>query len=279
MLRTTLLLAAGLALLPVSTFAQVGYGSGTAAPATEMKKDMMTASLHSDWNDILQSYVSAPDKVGLTHFDYAGLKENAADSAKLSGYLKALGAVNPDTLSRDEAIVFYANLYNALTIDLIVQNYPLKSIRKAKIYNGKKISALSGPWKKTKTAVNGEMLSLDDIEHGILREKYPSPYIHYMVNCASVGCPNLLDEAWDVKTYEAKRLEAASAYINSPRGAVVNGDKLTVSSIYDWFEVDFGGNKAGVIAHLKDHATGELATALNNGASIKKYDYDWSLNK
>lgn len=305
MLRNTLLLTAALFMLPSSACSQsansspvkqtntavkqVSYGSGTEAKETDaretnardsdMKADTMTASIHADWTGILQSYVSAPDQMGLTHFDYAGLKGNAADSAKLTGYLKALGQTNPETLSRDEAIAFYANLYNALTIDLIIQNYPLDSIKKAKSYNGKKVSSFTGPWKKTKTLVNGEMLSLDDIEHGIMRKDYPSPYIHYMVNCASVGCPNLLDKAWEADTHEALRKEAAAAYINSPRGVVVTSKGLRISSIYDWFKEDFGGNKEEVLKHIRKYADADLAAAIDGGAQIVDYDYDWTLNK
>ena len=249
--------------------------AGTAAETSQkdmMKDRVMTTSPHSDWTDILQSYVGAHDEAGLTHFDYAGLKANAADKAKLDGYIKSLESMNPDALSENEAIAFWANLYNAVTIQVVTEKYPVKSIRKLGAFN-------SGPWKKNLVTVNGEKMSLDDIEHETLRKQYPSPYIHYMVNCASVGCPNLLDTAWEADTLEAGRIKAAKAYINSPRGAVIKGDKLTVSSIYDWFEEDFGGNKEGVLKHLQEHATGELAAAITAGANITNYDYDWSLNK
>lgn len=291
MLRNTLLLTAGLILLPItacaqetatpfasSTAAQVGYGSGTAEPQKNMKKDMMTASIHADWSDILQTYVSAPDDAGLTHFNYGGLKANSADTAKLRGYIKNLGETNPDTVSRDEAIAYYANLYNALTIDLIIQNYPLNSIRKAKVYNGNKVGGLVGPWKKVKTTINGQTLSLDDVEHKILRVKYPSPYVHYMVNCASVGCPNLLDTAWEADSYQAVRKKAAYDYINSPRGVVITSKGLKVSSIYKWFKEDFGGNKEAVLKHIREYADAELAAAIDGGAKIVDYDYDWSVN-
>ncbi|MEP3889978.1 MAG: DUF547 domain-containing protein [Hellea sp.] len=246
-------------------------------PQKDMKKDMMkdtvmTPSQHADWTDILQSYVGMPDEAGLTHFDYAGLKANAADTAKLDGYIKSLEGMTPDELSENEAIAFWANLYNAVTIQVVTEKYPVKSIRKLGSFN-------SGPWKKKLVTVNGVRMSLDDIEHKTLRKHYPSPYIHYMVNCASVGCPNLLDTAWEADTLEAGRIKAAKAYINSPRGAVVKGDKLTVSSIYDWFEEDFGGSKEGVLKHLQEHATGDLAVAIAAGEKITNYDYDWSLNK
>lgn len=264
--------------VPVRTaqVAQTSYGSGT----VETKKEMNSkTSPHANWTAILQKYVSAPDAVGLTHFDYAGLKGSAADTAKLQGYIADLGATNPDTLSRDEAIAYYANLYNALTIDLIIQNYPLNSIRKAKTYNGKKVSGLLGPWKKVETTINGQTVSLDDVEHQILRVKYPSPYVHYMVNCASVGCPNLLDEAWEASSYEAVRKQAASDYINSPRGVVITPKGLKVSSIYKWFKEDFGGSKETVLEHIREYADADLAAAIDGGAKIVDYGYDWSVNK
>jgi len=128
MFRTALLITAGIALLSGLTFsaeanAQASYGSGTTA-ATQ------AASPHAAWTSILQDYVSAPDGQGLTHFAYGKLNSNAADKAKLSGYIKSLEATNTDALSRNEAIAHFSNLYNALTIDLILQNYPLETIRK-----------------------------------------------------------------------------------------------------------------------------------------------------
>jgi len=259
--------------------AQASYGSGSPAADTETKKEMMMkASPHVDWTAILQKYVSAPDSVGLTHFDYAGLTANSADRSKLSGYIKSLGATNTSTLNENEAIAHYANLYNALTIDLIVQNFPLKSIRKAKTYNGSKVSGLAGPWKKVKVSANGGTLSLDEIEHKILRVQYPSPYVHYMVNCASVGCPNLLDRAWEADTQLKVRKDAAAAYINSPRGVIITSKGLKVSSIFKWFKEDFGGTE-GVLKHIREHADADLAAAIDGGAKITDYGYDWSLNQ
>jgi len=263
--------------VPAATvqLAQTSYGSGTSPQKNQMVE---TTSPHAAWTSILQKYVSAPDAVGLTHFNYAGLKSHSADMVKLRGYIKELGATNPDALSRDEAIVYYANLYNALTIDLIIQNYPLSSIRKAKLYNGNKVGGLVGPWKKVKISINGETVSLDDVEHKILRVQYPSPYVHYMVNCASVGCPNLLDTAWEADSYQAARKKAAYDYINSPRGVVVTSKGLKVSSIYKWFKEDFGGNKETVLKHIRQYADADLAAAIDGGAKIVDYGYDWSVN-
>jgi len=277
MFRTALLITAGMTLLASPVFtaaanAQESYGSGTTAAA-------QAASPHAAWTSILQDYVSAPDAQGLTHFGYGKLKANAADKTKLVNYIKSLEATNTDALSRNEAIAHYSNLYNALTIDLILQNYPLGSIRKAKTYNGAKVGGLVGPWKKVKTSVNGQTVSLNDVEHEILRKKFPSPYVHYMVNCASVGCPNLLDTAWEASTLDSVRKKAASDYINSPRGVKITSKGLVVSSIFKWFKEDFGGSKANVLKHIRQHANPELAAAIDGGATISGYDYDWSLNE
>ena len=247
------------------------YGSGTSAA-------VQTASSHAAWTSILQNYVSAPDGQGLTHFDYARLSSNAADKAKLANYIQSLSATNAGTLSQNEAIAFYSNLYNAVTIDLIVQNYPVGSIRKAKTYNGEKVSGIAGPWKKVKVSVNGQTMSLNDVEHEVLRKQFPSPYVHYMVNCASVGCPNLLDTAWEANTLDAARKKAATDYINSPRGVKITPKGLVVSSIFKWFKEDFGGSKANVLKHIRQHANPQLAAAIDSGATITGYDYDWSLN-
>ena len=271
MKRSTLLLTVAASVAAFAGCAQAQ--SSNAAPVTvKTETSKMTKQQHGEWTALLQNYVSAPDGVGLTHFDYAGLKANSSDIAKLNGYIESLEAIDPATLSENEALAFWANLYNAVTIQVVTENYPIKSIKKLGPFG-------SGPWKKNLVTVNGTDMSLNDIEHGTLRKQFPSPYIHYMVNCASVGCPNLLNEAWEAETLKSKRVAAAEDYINSPRGAVVNGSNLTVSSIFDWFEEDFGGSKDGVLKHLKKHAKGDLATAFQGNLKIKSYDYDWSLNK
>ncbi len=206
----------------------------------------------------------------LNLFDYAGTKSSGEDKI-VRDYIAYLSAQNPDAMSAADATAYWANLYNAETIRLIIDNYPVKSIRK--IGNG-----FSGPWKKKTLVINGQDTSLDHIEHGILRKKFPSPYIHYMVNCASIGCPNLSTKLWRAQTLEADQIAAAEAYINSPRGVAIKGNKLELSSIYKWFKSDFGGTD-GVLKHVRKHANPELASAIDNGAKIGGYEYDWSLNQ
>ena len=247
-----------------------------AKPATpaEMIPEMTKDTPRSGWDAVLSKYVKAPDAAGLARFDYAGLKASSADIKALDSYIKTLEDSGSGILSENEIIAYWANLYNAVTIQVVTEAYPVSTIKKVRGGVFK-----SGPWKQNLITVSGEKMSLDDVEHKTLRAQYPSPLIHYMVNCASIGCPNLKAGVWKASTLEVDRKAAARAYINSPRGARVTDKGLVVSSIYDWFEEDFGGDKAGVIAHLSKYAEGDLKAALDGGITISGYDYDWSLNE
>lgn len=248
---------------PTTSEAQASYGSGTDTVMTKKEKT---------WPLVNQNYLTAPDADGLVRLDYARLKDSPS-RAVLESYIDDLEAQNPDTMSADAAVSYWANLYNAVTVKVILDNYPVKSIKQIKSGVFK-----PGPWDLKLITVNGKSLSLNDIEHGIMRKQYPSPHVHYMVNCASVGCPNLIAGEWRAETLQADRERAARAFINSPRGVSVNGNKLTVSSIYNWFKEDFGGSKSNQLAHIREFADADLAAAIDNGATIKGYDYDWTLN-
>ena len=228
---------------------------------------------HGAWSVLLGRYLVA-DGSGLNRFDYAGVAE--ADRAALQTYIDGLAALPISSYSRPEQQAYWINLYNALTVALILEHYPVDSIRDIDISPG---LFADGPWDKALVEVEGEALSLNDIEHRILRPIWRDPRIHYAVNCASVGCPNLLPEAFTSERLEAQLDGAARAYINNPRGARVEDGKLVVSSIYVWFAEDFGGNDAGVIAHLKRYADQPLAEHLKGQKAIADHGYDWDLNE
>lgn len=231
---------------------------------------------HSAWTGLLGKYVK-PQPSGLNRVDYAAFKKN--DHQALKAYVKQLEQVKPATLARPEQFAFWANLYNAKTIDIVLDHYPVKSIKDISLGGSLTALVTGGPWKADVVTVAGQSLSLDDIEHGIMRKVFTSPArVHYAVNCASVGCPNLATEAWTGATLDTKLAEAARAYVNSPRGAVVKNGGLVVSSIYKWFRDDFGGSNTGVIAHLKLHANDDLKAKLDQTSSIADHQYDWSLN-
>jgi len=224
------------------------------------------------WPDVMQDLVTAPDATGLVRFDYKKLTESPAAMASLDQYIAYHEGLSPSQMDPQAATAYWGNLYNALTIKVVADAYPVKSIRKV----GSSFSM--GPWKKDVSVVEGKDISLDDIEHGIMRKQFPSPLIHYMVNCASVGCPNLKIGEWQTATFDADRDAAARDFINSPRGAKITDKGLVVSSIYKWFDEDFGGSKQGVLNHLREYADADLAAAIDGGAKISGYDYDWTLN-
>lgn len=230
---------------------------------------------HSVWDGLLKTYVKA-ESDGLNRIDYAGFKSGG--HAKLKAYIAGLQTVDPTTLDRPEQFALLANLYNAKTIDIVLDRYPVKSIKDISLGGGVIASIKGGPWKANVLKLAGTPLSLDDIEHGILRPVFKDPRVHYAVNCASVGCPNLMAEALTGTKLEAQLEAGARAYVNHPRGVSVTKDGLVVSSIYHWFEEDFGGSDAGVLKHLQRYAAPDLSAKLKSARDVSGHRYDWTLN-
>jgi len=230
---------------------------------------------HSVWDRLLKTYVKKGSD-GLNRVDYAAFKKDG--QADLKAYIKRLEAIDPATLDRPEQFALLANLYNAKTVDIVLDHYPVKSIKDISLGGGLLGVFTSGPWKAKVLKMKGVDLSLDDIEHGMLRPVFKDPRVHYAVNCASVGCPNLGTEAFTGAKLEAQLDAAARAYVNNPRGVDPKPAGLTVSSIYNWYQADFGGSEEGVIAHLRAYAAPALARKLARTTSINEYHYDWSLN-
>ncbi len=227
---------------------------------------------HAAWNTLLAARVRRGPG-GVNRFDYAGT--TAPERRDLEAYLERLAATAVSRLDRDEQRAFWINLYNALTVKVVLDHYPVESIRDIDISPG---FFADGPWGRKLVRVEGEGLSLDDIEHRILRPIWRDPRIHYAVNCASLGCPDLQPEAFTTANTEALLERGARDYVNHPRGARIDGGRLVVSSIYHWFEEDFGGSDAGVIAHLRRYAAPALVRRLEGVERIADHRYDWSLN-
>ena len=256
-----LILAATALTLPVSTSI-----AEETAMVTSTKAD---TTQHAAWSVLLAKYIQ-PDDTGINRFDYAALKASDADVAALDAYVASFADMKISEMSEDEQFAAWANLYNALTVQHIIGRYPVKSIRSGYFI---------GPWKEVYATAEGEKVSLDDIEHEILREQWDEPRVHYAVNCASYGCPNLPETALEAATLDEQLDAGARAYINHPRGVTIrrNGT-LQVSQIYKWFDEDFGGSKAKVVEHLLEYAEPELAAQIRANPKITKYAYDWSLN-
>jgi len=235
---------------------------------------------HGAWTNLLGTYVVAGSG-GINRVDYQAWKDTGHQVLK--NYLKALEAADPRQLSRNEQFAYWANLYNAQTIDIVLDHYPIDSIRQISIGEGlfgfiKKSVGAGGPWKAKVMEVAGHKLSLDDIEHAILRPIFKDPRVHYSVNCSSIGCPNLGREAFTGVKLNTQLDAAARAYINNPRGFTVEGGTIKASSIYQWFQADFGGSEKGVLDHARNYADAPLKIQLEGKTSIDGYFYDWSLN-
>jgi len=225
---------------------------------------------HSAYDALLKAHVK-PDARGYNRVDYRGVKANLDT---LRGYIASLQAANPASLSRNEAHAYWINLYNAKTLEVVAEAYPVTSIKKINL--GGSFLFGSGPWKARILNVSGTELSLDEVEHEIVRAIFTDPMSHYGLNCASYSCPNLATRAFTGANVDALLRQNAVDYVNHPRGVTVDKGRITASKIYSWYAGDFGGK-----GKLKDHwvsLANPQKAALIAPASISGYEYDWSIN-
>ena len=203
--------------------------------------------------------------------DYASFK---AEHPKLKQYLAYLAGINPDELNRDDAFAYYINLYNAATIDLVLENYPgIDSIKDIGGFFGK-------PWKIEFITLKGKKVHLDHVEHEILRPTYKDPRLHFAVNCASLGCPPLYAKPFEGETIDATLDELARQNMADPAHTRLDGDDLYVSKVFDWFGEDWGG-KEDKIAFVRKHSAPDQAAKidrLDSNLDLKYSDWDWTLN-
>jgi len=227
---------------------------------------------HGAWDQLLRKHLDTKHPSGINRMNYKAVAPE--DRKGMEEYLQRLQAVAISGYNRTEQSAYWINLYNAYTVKLILDNYPVVSIRKIR----PSFLAL-GPWDNKLISVEGEKLTLNDIEHRILRPIWKDSRVHYAVNCASLGCPNLAGVAYTAENLDRVLTEGAVAYVNHPRGASIQNGRLKVSSIYEWFQSDFGGTWIGVRQHLKQYARGEQAKQLETFDGPIDHGYDWSLNQ
>jgi Protein of unknown function, DUF547 len=228
---------------------------------------------HSLWEKFLKKNLVAPHPSGINRVRYASVV--LEDRKALKDYLKNLQSLPVSSYNRAEQRAYWINLYNAFTVDLVLSRFPVESIRDINISPG---LFTRGPWGAKLLVIEAEKLSLDDIEHRILRPIWKDNRVHYAVNCASLGCPNLQPAAYTSDNTEALLEKGAREYVNHPRGVVIKNGKLHVSSIYIWFQEDFGGSAEGLMEHWAKYADQTLAKALQNYSGGLGHDYDWRLN-
>ncbi len=225
---------------------------------------------HSEWSALLSKYID--EREGLNYFAYGEVSDEDYD--RLEVYLDELQDTSVTELTHEQRFAYWINLYNALTVWVILEHYPVDSIRNISFG-----LFTRGPWKEELVTVQNVELTLDNIEHDILRPFYEDNRIHYAVNCASIGCPNLQSVAFTADNLEHLLEKAAGEYVNHPRGVRVDDGELIVSSIYDWYREDFGDSELALIEHLSNYASDELKSELSQFEEIDDYDYDWALNE
>lgn len=210
---------------------------------------------HQGWNNLLTQYVGRAGAV-----NYQGLKTRMKD---IDAYLKLL-AEHPvqDSWSKADKMSYWFNAYNAFTVKLILDNYPLKSI--LDLENGK-------VWDKKWIKLGDKTYSLNNIENDILRPNFKDPRIHFAVNCAAKSCPPLLNRAWTSENLEFYLERQATAFINNPKYNQISADKVVVSKIFEWYAKDFGN----LIEYLNKYSK----TKIKPNAKISYQEYNWNLNK
>jgi ribosomal protein S18 len=204
---------------------------------------------------ILSSYVSSSGKV-----NYSEIKTN---SQMLDQAINHYQENTPkSSWSSDQKLAYWINAYNLFTIKLIIDNYPISSIKN--IANGK-------PWDKKFIQLDGKVLSLNDIENEIIRKQFNEPRIHFAVNCASISCPKLLNQQYTASNLNSQLEKQTKRYIKDKNENTFTSNSASISNIFDWYKLDFNG---GVIPFLNKYLDNPLA----GNAKITYQDYNWNLN-
>ncbi len=235
--------------------------------------DCTEAIDHGAWARFLDANLRDYED-GTTLVAYGRVPE--PDAGALDDYVNAMGRLPISQYARGEQLAYWINLYNARTVQLVLAYYPVDDLRQIKISPGR---FPFGPWDKKILVIEGEHLSLNDVEHRILRPIWQDNRLHYALNRAAIGCPNLLAEPFTAGNTEGRLDQAARGFINHPRGVRIEEGKLFASRLYLWFEPDFGGSAKGVLDHLRTYAAPALGKKLTAAQRIDEYDYHWDLNE
>ncbi len=216
-------------------------------------------SLHSQYDTILKTYVIN----GLV--DYSALKANRQGLDNYLDNLAKISKMDFNSWNENDQLAYLINLYNAATLQLIIDNYPIDSIRDIG-------SFFKGPWDQEVISLFGEMITLDNVEHDIIRVDYDEPRIHMVLVCAALGCPVLLNEAFEGETLTEQMDKQSTVYLNTDKGIVVdrNAGRVYLSSIFKWYGNDFDS-----VTDFAEKYSGEDL----DGLSVRWIDYDWDLNE
>lgn len=220
---------------------------------------------HQQWDSLLKMYVSPDGKV-----NYKGFVK---DKAHLNAYLEMVSNNPPkSTWSKNEKLAYWINAYNAFTVQLIVKHYPLKSIKDI----GGDIYKVNTPWDIKFVKIGNETINLSDLEHMKIRAQFHEPRIHFAVNCASVSCPRLRDEAFTADRLEEQLDDQTRYFFNrSGKNDLSNPNAPKLSKILSWYSGDFEMNGQTVIGFINKYSNKKV----NSGAKLDFLEYNWNLNE
>ncbi len=221
------------------------------------------APSHQQWDKLLKKHVNASGLV-----NYKGFQK---DKAELDAYLKTLSDNAPQSnWSTSEQKAYWINAYNAFTVSLILQHYPVKSIKDI----AGNIYKINTPWDIRFINIGGKKYDLNNIEHGILRKKFDDPRIHFALVCASISCPRLRNEAYTAAKLDAQLEDAGKEFLNDKSKNNITAGKAELSKYFSWYKGDFTKNGS-----LADFINKYSQTKINGDTKIKSLDYNWSLNE
>lgn len=231
-------------------------------PPLELESGTQPAPDHSQWTGELQKYVS-PD-------GWVNYAEWYQDTMGIHQYLNLLSTSLPaESWTQEEQLSYWINAYNAFTVTLILNNYPLKSIQELH-----DVPLVGTVFHKEWFSLGGEIMSLNRIEHGILRGQFEEPRIHAAVNCASVSCPPLWNRAFTPDSLDQQLDQVMRAFVNDPIRNLLHPSAVEVSSIFSWFRQDFTQD-----GDLIDFLNQYSEVPLNADATVSYLTYDWRLNE
>lgn len=247
-------------ILPIiSTIAIIALSCGSTAQVADSKP--MT---HEIWDDLVQEHVTEGGVV-----NYKGIIQ---DSVQFNAYLDMLASHHPNTSywTSDERLAYWINAYNAYTVKLILDHYPVESIKDIK----KGIPLVNSVWDIQFIEIGGKTYDLNNIEHGILRKEFYEPRIHFAINCASVSCPRLRNEAFSAEKIESQLQSQAMSFLSDPIKNQLTTDHIRISKLFSWFKGDFT-NDGSLIDFLNAHGP----IHIDQNAKLDYLTYDWNLNE
>ncbi|MCL1077739.1 DUF547 domain-containing protein [Parashewanella spongiae] len=225
---------------------------------------------HNLWQQFLSKYLTSDEELSIRYINYGSV--NNEDRKILDKYLNQLQSIDPRHYQKDVQLAYWINLYNALTVQIVLEHYPIESIKN--IGDG-----FTGPWNMELVTISGQAVTLNQIEHGILRAFWKDNRVHYVINCASIGCPDLPTHAFSSDNIEQQFNIAAIRFVNQEKAVKFIDGKLHLSSIYSWFSEDFGSSTSATIEHVKQFAKPTLKAQLDEFSAEVEFEYDWRLNE